>query len=71
VVWERLERQKKPRTGISPINDPFLAIYFGSNTKAQGFSLGVVKRLTETLNGCVTPKNEIGKGTKFDMEFPF
>jgi sensor histidine kinase regulating citrate/malate metabolism len=71
VVWERLERQKKPRTGISPINDCFLKICFDRNAKAQGFGLGAVKRLTETLNGSVTPKNEIGTGTKFDMEFPF
>ena len=71
MVWERLERQKKPRTGTSPINDPFLEICFGSNAKAQGFGLGVVQRLTEALNGSVTPKNEIEKGTKFNTEFPF
>jgi len=71
VVWERLERQKKPWTGTSPINDSFLEIYFGSNAKAQGFSLGAVKRLTEALNGSVTPKNEIEKGTKFNMGFQF
>jgi hypothetical protein len=71
VVWERLERQKKPLTGTSPINDSFLEIYFGSNAKAQGFSLGAVKRLTEALNGSVTLKNEIGKGTKSNMGFQF
>jgi len=43
----------------------FLEICFGSNAKGQGFGLGVVKRLTEALNGSVTPKNEIGKGSKF------
>jgi signal transduction histidine kinase len=47
------------------------SIYFGSNAKAQGFGLGAVKRLTEALNGSVTPKNEIGKGTKFNMGFQF
>jgi len=61
VVWERSERQKKPRTGTSPISDCFLKICFDRNAKGQGFGLGAVKRLTEALNGSVTPKNEIGK----------
>jgi hypothetical protein len=49
----------------------FSRFIFGSNAKAQGFSLGAVKRLTEALNGSVTPKNEIGKGTKFNMGLQF
>jgi signal transduction histidine kinase len=42
-----------------------------TNPKGQEFGLGVVKRLTEALNGNVTFKSEIGTGTKFNMEFPF
>ena len=41
-------------------------------TKAmgQGFGLPVVKKFTEALGGTVTFESEVGKGTKFIIEFP-
>jgi signal transduction histidine kinase len=41
-----------------------------TKSKGQGFGLPVVKRLTEALNGTVTFESEVGKGTKFTLEFP-
>jgi PAS domain S-box-containing protein len=38
--------------------------------KGQGFGLAVVKKLTEALNGTVTFESELGKGTRFNIEFP-
>jgi signal transduction histidine kinase len=38
--------------------------------RGQGFGLAVVKRLTEALHGNVTFESEIGKGTRFTVEFP-
>jgi chemotaxis protein histidine kinase CheA len=41
-------------------------------TKAngRGFWLAVVKKLTVALNGIVTFESELGKGTRFNVEFP-
>jgi two-component system CheB/CheR fusion protein len=41
-----------------------------TKAKGQGFGLPVVKRLTEALHGTVTFESEIGKGTRFTLEFP-
>jgi len=40
-----------------------------TKSKGQGFGLPVVKRMTEAMNGTVTFKNELGKGTKFTLQF--
>ena len=38
--------------------------------KGQGFGLAVIKRLTEAMGGTITFQSEVGKGTKFILEFP-
>ena len=41
-----------------------------TKSKGQGFGLAVVKRMTEAMNGTVTFESELGKGTRFTLEFP-
>jgi signal transduction histidine kinase len=41
-----------------------------TKSKGQGFGLAVVKRLVETQGGTINFESELGKGTKFIMEFP-
>jgi signal transduction histidine kinase len=41
-----------------------------TKSKGQGFGLAVVKRLSEGLGGKVSFESEVGKGTKFIIEFP-
>jgi len=43
---------------------------FTTKSKGQGFGLAVVKKLTEALNGKVSVESEVGKGTRFNVEFP-
>jgi signal transduction histidine kinase len=43
---------------------------FTTKAKGQGLGLAIVKKLTEALNGKVTVETQIGKGTKFTVEFP-
>ena len=43
---------------------------FTTKSKGQGFGLAVVKRMIEALNGTVTFKSEVGKGTKFIIRLP-
>ena len=43
---------------------------FTTKSKGQGFGLAVVKKLTEALNGTVRVESQIGKGTRFILEFP-
>ncbi len=43
---------------------------FTTKAKGQGFGLVVVKKLTEALNGKVSFESEVGKGTRFMLEFP-
>ena len=43
---------------------------FTTKSKGQGFGLAVVKKLTDALNGKVSVESEIGKGTRFTVEFP-
>ena len=39
-------------------------------SKGQGFGLAVVKRFTEALGGTASFESEVGRGTKFVLEFP-
>ncbi len=39
-------------------------------SKGQGFGLAVVRRFAEALGGTVSFQSEVGKGTKFIVEFP-
>jgi len=41
-----------------------------TKAKGQGFGLAVVKRMTEAMDGTVNFESEIGKGTKFTLQFP-
>jgi signal transduction histidine kinase len=41
-----------------------------TKAKGQGFGLAVVKRLTEVMGGTVRFQSEVGKGTRFTLEFP-
>ena len=43
---------------------------FTTKAKGQGFGLAVVKKLTEGLDGKVILESQVGKGTKFLLEFP-
>ena len=43
---------------------------FTTKSKGQGFGLAVVKKLTEALNGKVSVESEVGKGSRFTVEFP-
>jgi PAS domain S-box-containing protein len=43
---------------------------FTTKAKGQGFGLAVVKKLTEALNGKVSVESQVGKGTRFIIEFP-
>ena len=43
---------------------------FTTKSKGQGFGLAVVKKLTEALNGKISLESEVGKGTRFMLEFP-
>ncbi len=57
--------------GISEeIKDKLFKPLFTTKAKGQGFGLAVVKKLTEALNGKVSVESEIGKGTRFILEFP-
>ena len=52
------------------IKDKLFKPLFTTKAKGQGFGLAVVKKLTETLNGTVSVESEVGKGTRFTLEFP-
>jgi polar amino acid transport system substrate-binding protein len=43
---------------------------FTTKSKGQGFGLAVVKRLVEVQDGNINFESEMGKGTKFNLEFP-
>ena len=38
--------------------------------QGQGFGLAAVKRFTEAMGGIVIFETEVGKGTKFVVQFP-
>ena len=52
------------------MEDKLFKPLFTTKAKGQGFGLAVVKKLTEALNGAVSFESEIGKGTRFTIEFP-
>ncbi|MGA2385937.1 MAG: PAS domain S-box protein [Candidatus Bathyarchaeia archaeon] len=52
------------------VKDKLFKPLFTTKAKGQGFGLAVVKKLTEALNGNVTVESELGKGTRFTVEFP-
>jgi PAS domain S-box-containing protein len=57
--------------GILPeTRDKLFKPLFTTKSKGQGFGLAVVKKLTEALNGKVYVESEVGKGTRFTLEFP-
>lgn len=64
--------------GIAPefqrdIFQPFIQVEEVSGSKRNhgtGLGLTIVKRLTELVNGRVSMKSEVGKGTQFHFEFP-
>jgi signal transduction histidine kinase len=41
-----------------------------TKAKGQGFGLSVVKKFTEALGGTFMFESELGRGTKFKIEFP-
>lgn len=43
---------------------------FTTKSKGQGFGLAVVKKLADALDGKVTVESQVGKGTRFTLEFP-
>ncbi len=52
------------------MKDKLFRPLFTTKAKGQGFGLAVVKKLTEGLNGKVSFESELGKGTRFELEFP-
>ena len=52
------------------VKDKLFKPLFTTKAKGQGFGLAVVKKLTEALNGQVTVESQVGKGTRFTVEFP-
>jgi PAS domain S-box-containing protein len=52
------------------VRDRVFKPLFTTKAKGQGFGLAVVKKLTEGLDGKVTLESQVGKGTKFLLEFP-
>ena len=57
--------------GISAeTRDKLFKPLFTTKAKGQGFGLAVVKKLTEGLNGKIRVESEVGKGTRFTLEFP-
>ena len=52
------------------VKDKLFKPLFTTKAKGQGLGLAVVKKLTEALNGKVTVESQVGKGTRFTVEFP-
>ena len=52
------------------VKDKLFKPLFTTKAKGQGLGLAVVKKLTEALNGKVTLESQVGKGTRFTVEFP-
>jgi signal transduction histidine kinase len=57
--------------GIAPdkINKIFEA-HFSTRAKGTGLGLAIVKHNTEIYGGAITVQSELGKGTRFTLEFP-
>jgi signal transduction histidine kinase len=52
------------------IQDRVFKPLFTTKSKGQGFGLAVVKKFVEELGGTITFESQLGKGTKFTMEWP-
>ncbi len=57
--------------GIAPDKiDKIFAAYFTTREKGTGLGLAIVKHNTELYGGVVRVQSELGKGTRFTLEFP-
>ena len=57
--------------GIAPDKiDKIFEAYFTTREKGTGLGLAIVKHNTEMYGGAVVVESEIGKGTRFVLEFP-
>ena len=57
--------------GIPPDKrDKIFEAYFTTREKGTGLGLAIVKHNTEMYGGAVQVESEIGKGTRFVLEFP-
>jgi len=57
--------------GIPPDKiDKIFEAYFTTREKGTGLGLAIVKHNTEMYGGLVTVESELGKGTRFAIEFP-
>jgi signal transduction histidine kinase len=57
--------------GIPPdMMDKIFQAYFTTREKGTGLGLAIVKHNTEMYGGAVQVESEIGKGTRFVLEFP-
>ena len=57
--------------GIAPDKiDKIFEAHFSTREKGTGLGLAIVKHNTEIYGGIVTVHSELGKGTRFTLEFP-
>ena len=57
--------------GIPPDKmDKIFEAYFATRAKGTGLGLAIVKHNTEMYGGTVKVQSELGKGTRFTLEFP-
>ena len=57
--------------GIAPDKiDKIFEAHFTTREKGTGLGLAIVKHNTEMYGGTVTVHSELGKGTRFTLEFP-
>jgi signal transduction histidine kinase len=57
--------------GIPPDKiDKIFEAYFTTREKGTGLGLAIVKHNTEMYGGAVQVQSELGKGTRFVLEFP-
>jgi signal transduction histidine kinase len=52
------------------VKDKLFKPLFTTKAKGQGLGLAIVKKLTEALDGKVMVESQLGKGTRFNVEFP-
>ena len=50
--------------------DKIFEAYFTTREKGTGLGLAIVKHNTEMYGGAVQVESELGKGTRFVLEFP-
>jgi signal transduction histidine kinase len=57
--------------GIAPDKiDKIFEAHFSTRQKGTGLGLAIVKHNTEIYGGAVRVQSELGKGTRFTLEFP-